>query len=120
MAVLQKHGLLSVLVPSLLPPPVPFKIFVLAAGVAGVRPVDFLWPSRSAAAFATSAKGCSRCGTANRPPTFMRDNAKPIGLGLAVAALVLGRADLVTAWIDVPIAQHSSARIGSASIFRPI
>src|SRR6476661_1525521 len=27
---------------ALLPPPVPFKPFVLAAGVAGVRPVDFL------------------------------------------------------------------------------
>jgi membrane protein DedA with SNARE-associated domain len=38
----QKYGLLGVLVPSLLPPPMPFKVFVLAAGVAKVRPVDFL------------------------------------------------------------------------------
>ena len=34
----RRHGMLSVLVPSLLPPPMPFKIFVLAAGVAGMRP----------------------------------------------------------------------------------
>src|SRR6185503_1761339 len=38
----RRHGILSVLVPSLLPPPMPFKIFVLAAGVSGMRPVDFL------------------------------------------------------------------------------
>jgi uncharacterized membrane protein YdjX (TVP38/TMEM64 family) len=38
----QKYGLLGVLVPSILPPPVPFKVFVLAAGVAKVRPVEFL------------------------------------------------------------------------------
>src|SRR4029078_10879438 len=41
-AVVRKYGLLSVLVPSLLPPPAPFQIFVLAAGVAQVRTVDFV------------------------------------------------------------------------------
>ncbi len=29
-------------IPSILPPPMPFKIFVLAAGVAQVRPLDFI------------------------------------------------------------------------------
>lgn len=38
----QKYGLLGVLIPSLLPPPVPFKVFVLAAGVARVRPLEFV------------------------------------------------------------------------------
>jgi membrane protein YqaA with SNARE-associated domain len=38
----QKYGLFGVLVPSLLPPPIPFKVFVVAAGVANVRPVEFL------------------------------------------------------------------------------
>ncbi len=32
----QRYGVLAVLVPSLLPPPAPFKIFVLLAGVAGI------------------------------------------------------------------------------------
>jgi len=40
--VVRKYGLLAVAVPSILPPPVPFKIFVLAAGAARVRPIDFL------------------------------------------------------------------------------
>ena len=41
-AVFRRYGLLAVIVPSLLPPPVPFKIFVLAAGAAGMKRLDFL------------------------------------------------------------------------------
>jgi membrane protein YqaA with SNARE-associated domain len=40
--VFRKYGLLAVAVPSIMPPPVPFKIFVLAAGAARVRRRDFL------------------------------------------------------------------------------
>ena len=35
-ATLQRHGVMAVLVPCLLPPPAPFKIFVLLAGVVGI------------------------------------------------------------------------------------
>jgi membrane protein YqaA with SNARE-associated domain len=38
----RKHGLLALMVPALLPPPAPFKLFVLAAGVARVRPSSFV------------------------------------------------------------------------------
>ena len=41
-ALFRKYGLLAVAIPSLLPPPVPFKIFILAAGAARVKPLDFL------------------------------------------------------------------------------
>ena len=36
LAVVRRYGVMSVLIPSLLPPPAPFKIFVLLAGVAGI------------------------------------------------------------------------------------
>ena len=36
LAVSQRYGVLAVAVPALLPPPAPFKMFVLLAGVAGV------------------------------------------------------------------------------------
>ncbi|HLG59484.1 MAG TPA: VTT domain-containing protein [Vicinamibacterales bacterium] len=42
LALYQKHGLLALMVPALLPPPAPFKLFVLAAGVANVRPLQFV------------------------------------------------------------------------------
>ena len=41
-ALYQKYGLLAIIVPSLLPPPTPFKVFILLAGVANVRPPTFL------------------------------------------------------------------------------
>lgn len=41
MGVLRRHGLLAVLIPSILPPPAPFKIFVLLAGAAGISASRF-------------------------------------------------------------------------------
>lgn len=38
----QRHGILSIIVPSLLPPPTPFKIFVLSAGTFGISWPKFL------------------------------------------------------------------------------
>ena len=38
----RRHGLLALMVPALLPPPAPFKLFVLAAGLANVRPLPFV------------------------------------------------------------------------------
>ena len=40
--VFRRYGLLAVAVPAILPPPVPFKLFVLAAGASGMRTRDFL------------------------------------------------------------------------------
>lgn len=40
-AALQRHGVMTVLIPSILPPPAPFKIFVLLAGAAGIRAGEF-------------------------------------------------------------------------------
>jgi membrane protein YqaA with SNARE-associated domain len=42
LAAFRRHGLLALVVPSLLPPPMPFKIFVLLAGIADVSPATFL------------------------------------------------------------------------------
>ena len=36
MRALQRHGVMAVLIPCLLPPPAPFKIFILLAGVVGI------------------------------------------------------------------------------------
>jgi membrane protein YqaA with SNARE-associated domain len=42
MAAFERHGVLVVLIPSILPPPAPFKIFVLLAGLAGITPPKFI------------------------------------------------------------------------------
>jgi membrane protein YqaA with SNARE-associated domain len=38
----RRNGLMALMIPALLPPPAPFKLFVLAAGVARVRPAQFV------------------------------------------------------------------------------
>jgi membrane protein YqaA with SNARE-associated domain len=42
LAAYKRNGLMALMIPALLPPPAPFKLFVLAAGVAKVRPLQFL------------------------------------------------------------------------------
>ena len=41
MAAFDRHGVLVVLIPAILPPPAPFKIFVILAGLAGISPAKF-------------------------------------------------------------------------------
>lgn len=42
LAVYRRRGVLALVVPAILPPPAPFKLFVLMAGVAEVRPMKFV------------------------------------------------------------------------------
>ena len=42
LALYRRHGVLTLMVPALLPPPAPFKLFVLMAGVAEMPPVKFV------------------------------------------------------------------------------
>jgi membrane protein YqaA with SNARE-associated domain len=42
MAAFDRHGVLVVLIPAILPPPAPFKIFVILAGLAGISPARFV------------------------------------------------------------------------------
>jgi len=43
LALYRKRGTLALMVPAILPPPAPFKLFVLMAGVAEVRPLRFVF-----------------------------------------------------------------------------
>ena len=55
----RRYGVLAILVPSILPPPAPFKLFVLVAGVARMPRLDASrCRSSSAGAPATSASAC--------------------------------------------------------------
>jgi membrane protein YqaA with SNARE-associated domain len=42
LALYRRHGLMALIIPGLLPPPAPFKLFVLMAGVAEVPPLKFV------------------------------------------------------------------------------
>jgi membrane protein YqaA with SNARE-associated domain len=88
--VVRKYGVLSVLIPSLLPPPAPFKIFVLGAGVARVRLADFLIAVTIGRGIRYFGEGLLALWYGERAAAFLRDNARLVGLWMAAIALVLG------------------------------
>ena len=87
LAVFQRHGLLTIIVPSLLPPPFPFKPFVLAAGVAGIRPVDFLLAVALGRGMRYFGEGLLAFFYGERAARFLRENAGPASF--VVAAVIL-------------------------------
>ena len=88
MAVFRRFGLLAVIVPSLLPPPMPFKIFVLAAGVAKVRPFDFLLAVSIGRGIRYFGEGFLALWYGEQAIRLMRENARVVGIVLAVLILV--------------------------------
>jgi membrane protein YqaA with SNARE-associated domain len=87
MALFQKYGLLAVAIPSILPPPFPFKPFVLAAGVAGVRPLDFIIAVLIGRGIRYFGEAFLALWYGDRAAAFLDANAKPIALVLAVIAI---------------------------------
>jgi LPXTG-motif cell wall-anchored protein len=83
----RRYGLFAVLVPSILPPPAPFKIFVLAAGVAKVRPLHFVSAIAIGRGIRYFGEGLLAVWYGEQAATFLEENARPVAL--AVAGLVL-------------------------------
>jgi membrane protein YqaA with SNARE-associated domain len=90
MDLVQRYGLLALVVPALLPPPAPFKIFVLLAGVAAIPVWQFVTAIFVARIIRYGGEGLLAVWYGDRAFTFLQDHAKPIGFGLAGAALVIG------------------------------
>src|SRR5436190_1029302 len=82
--------LIAFLVPSLLPPPAPFKIFVLAAGVAQVRTIDFALAVAIGRGTRYFGEGLLAVWYGEAAASYLRDHAQAIALWMAVGALVLG------------------------------
>ena len=89
-ALYQRHGLLAVVVPALLPPPVPFKVFVLLAGAAAVSPVRFGIAVAIGRGIRYFGQGYLAVLYGEQAAEFMRAHGTTLGIGLAAAALVMG------------------------------
>ena len=86
----QKYGLLVVIVPALLPPPAPFKIFVLLAGVVAIPVWQFTAAVFIARGVRYGGEGLLAVYYGERASIFLQQHAKEMGLWLSGAALVLG------------------------------
>jgi len=95
MAVFRRFGLLGIIVPSLLPPPMPFKVFVLAAGVAGVRPPAFVVAAAIGRGIRYFGEGILALWYGEAAIGFLRENARMAGV---ITALVICGGALLWFW----------------------
>jgi membrane protein YqaA with SNARE-associated domain len=87
MATLQRNGVMAVLVPSLLPPPAPFKLFVLLAGVVGISAPKFAVAIAIGRGIRYLALGILAVKYGDRAMAYMRENGTVVSL---VAVGVVG------------------------------
>lgn len=83
LALYRRHGLLVLVVPALLPPPAPFKLFVLAAGLAEVRPLQFVLAIAAARGVRYLALGVLAIYYGDAALELMRTRGPAIALVLA-------------------------------------
>jgi membrane protein DedA with SNARE-associated domain len=90
MTLYQKYGLMAVIVPALLPPPVPFKAFVFLAASAAVSPLQFGVAILIGRGIRYFGEGYLAVLYGEQAADFMKKYGVEIGIGLAVAALAIG------------------------------
>jgi membrane protein YqaA with SNARE-associated domain len=79
-ASLRRHGVMAVLVPSLLPPPAPFKIFVLLAGVVGISAARFATAIALGRGIRYLALGWLAVTYGDRATAYMREHGTSLSL----------------------------------------
>jgi membrane protein YqaA with SNARE-associated domain len=86
----RRYGLLAVIVPAILPPPTPFKIFVLLAGLAGVRPVPFIVGIAIGRGFRFGGEGWLAYRYGAQATQYINDNLATASVIFAAVVLVIG------------------------------
>ena len=90
LAIYQRYGLLAVLVPSLLPPPMPFKVFVLLAGAASVSPVRFGLAVLIGRSIRYFGQGYLAVLYGEQAFEMVKQHGAEVGVALAILAVVIG------------------------------
>jgi membrane protein YqaA with SNARE-associated domain len=109
LALYRRHGLMALMVPALLPPPAPFKLFVLAAGLANVKPLQFVLAIAVARGLRYFALGILAIYYGDAALELMRAHGPAVGLVLA-GLLVAGG---VIFWLRTRAARGSSSALSS-------
>ena len=90
LALYRRHGLLALMVPALLPPPAPFKLFVLAAGLANVRPLQFVLAIAVARGLRYVALGILAIYYGDAALELMRTHGRTVAIVLAAILVAVG------------------------------
>lgn len=89
LALYRRYGLLALMIPAILPPPAPFKVFVLLAGVAGVSPLRFVLGVGIARAIRYAVLGGLTIRYGEAGLELVRTHA-PLVAGIVVGLIVFG------------------------------
>jgi len=92
MALFNRFGMLAVMVPAILPPPAPFKIFVILAGVSRMSPWTFALAIIIGRGFRYVFEGLLAVWYGERAIAFLEQNGRQVALWTGLAVLVLGAA----------------------------
>ena len=89
---IQKYGVLAVLIPCLLPPPAPFKIFIILAGLAGISAVQFTLAIAIGRSIRYFGEGFLAIRYGDQALDYLHTNGKMVSLALvgAVVAVTAG------------------------------
>ena len=88
-ALVDKYDVLSVLVASVLPPPFPFKLFVITAGVFRLSVLRFTIAVAAGRAFRFFLEGFVAVEYGEQAKELIERNAPAVGLGLAALIIVV-------------------------------
>lgn len=86
----ERYGVLTLLVPAILPPPAPFKVFVLLAGASRMRVVPFVAAIAAGRGIRYFGIGLLTVWYGQRAMTFLEDNGRIAALAIAGAIVALG------------------------------
>ena len=87
----RRYGVLAILVPSLLPPPAPFKIFVLLSGVSGMSPRRFIASILVGRGTRYFGEGFLALRYGDQAVALLEENGRTVTLGL-IGVLAVGAA----------------------------
>ncbi len=99
--IIRRYGLLAVVVPSILPPPAPFKIFVILAGLSGIGPGAFIAAVVIGRTFRYGAEALLALWYGEAAIRFINDNLARVSIWLAVAVAIVGIAFAI--WRRLPV-----------------
>ena len=92
---IRRYGLLAVFVPSLLPPPAPFKIFVILAGISGIPAGPFGVAIVLGRGLRYLAEALLAYRYGEQAMRYINENLAPLSLWTAATVLVIGVGFLV-------------------------
>jgi membrane protein YqaA with SNARE-associated domain len=90
LALFDRYGVLAVTVPALLPPPAPFKLFVILAGVARISLTKFIIAVTIGRGVRYLAEGLLAVWYGERALEFIRQHGREVSLWFGLAVLGLG------------------------------